>query len=155
WSPEGLHGGVGSGARGWEGEMKVGNWIVAAALFGFALPTNAATTDPLMVLYAWAGAVDSGAAGTNTGVASSVHCTSFSNVNETVRVLVKDQNSINLGDQSLTLSTGKTITFSTRSTAAFGETLLNAGPLLQGSLAVLATSTNIFCTAQVLDASNP
>ena len=134
--------------------MKLWNWIVAVAWVGFSLPAHAATTDPFMVLYVWSGALDNGA-GAGSGIASSVHCSSFSNVTETLQFLVKLPGGGITGNATTPIAFASTVTASTHGTNAYSETLfLNTGPLNQGSMAVLATSTNIFCTAQVLDAAN-
>jgi hypothetical protein len=137
-----------------EGEMKIAKWMgVAAAIACTAPPAQAATTDPLMVLYVWSGAKDDGGA-TNVGVASSIHCSSFSNVSETLQWLVKDNFGGVKANVTLNVTIGQTLTASTHGTTAYSESLfLNTGTLAQGSMAVLATSTSIFCTAQVLDAS--
>src|SRR5262249_18746715 len=138
-----------------EGEMKIGKWIVAAALIGFALPARAATTDPMKVLYVWSGARDSGES-VEAGVASTIHCSSFSGTSELLQIAVKNGSgvSVTVTGPSFSIPSGGTLTFSTHPTNSYTETFLFTGALSQGSMAVLATSISIFCTAQVLNAAD-
>jgi hypothetical protein len=104
------------------------------------------------VLYVWSGAVDSGGA-PNTGTASAIHCSTFSNVPENIQIIVKNSVGLVVANVTNTLQPASTVTWSTHFTVAYTDIVLGTGTVAQGSMAVLATSINVFCTAQVLDAS--
>src|SRR5204863_9955625 len=99
------------------------------------------------------GARDNGG-GAGTGVATSIHCTSLSDVMETLRYVVKNFDSSTKADLMINVGADQTRTASTHDTVLYAEDLiLNTGVVNQGSIRVSSTSSNVFCTAQVLDAA--
>jgi hypothetical protein len=114
---------------------------------------HAATTDPLQLLYLFPGATDNGGT-TNAGVASSVSCYSFSATSETIQYIVRNFDSALKANVSSGLNTFQTGTASTHATNLYTDgAVLGTGVLDQGMIAVLATSINIVCEAQVIDAA--
>src|SRR5215216_2839811 len=73
--------------------MKALRWITAVAAMAFALPAQApgAVGDTEQILYRVSGVFDSGGV-FNTGVATAFHCTNFSGVTETIRIVLRDSN---------------------------------------------------------------
>jgi hypothetical protein len=63
--------------------MKLVHWIATAVAMLVVLPAQAATTDPEIILYRFAGVRDNGTMGT------AFICTNFSGVTETIRVVVR------------------------------------------------------------------
>ena len=92
---------------------------------------------------------------TNAGIATSVHCTSFSTVNETLQFNIRNFNG-NIVTRNTTIVPFRTITASTHSTLMFfDDVILISGTLInQGSMNVLATDINIFCSAMIVDAGS-
>ena len=133
--------------------MKVMRGIVVVAALASALPAHAATTDPLQVIYLFSGVIDNGGSA-NAGVATSVHCTSFSSVTETLQIVVRDETSSVKGNANIPIPSSQSRTISTHSTLLHAEAALSTGALAPGALGVLSTSINVVCTAQVLDASS-
>src|SRR5262249_39929881 len=70
--------------------MKAIHWIIAAAALAFVLPAeaDAAVGDPEMVIYRFPGVADNGG-GAGVGVATVFHCTNFSGVQETLRIVTR------------------------------------------------------------------
>jgi hypothetical protein len=142
--------------------------LVAAALFVAILPAQAqqrpypegqapapkAVTDPLQVIYRISGVRDSGT-GTHAGMATSFHCTSFSTVDEKIVFALRDFDGDVITQKSVTVEPQHTITASTHDTRVFTEDrLLSPGVVInQGSVRISATSTNIICSAMIVDAS--
>ena len=107
----------------------------------------------LTQIYVTSGVRDNGA-GTNAGVATTVHCTNWTAATQQIRFLVR--NAVGALAANVTSQTPSlwTRTASTHLTAAFGEELVLAtGPVGQGSLRIFATAPQITCTAVVIDAS--
>src|SRR6476646_1453006 len=121
-----------------ESEMKTARGIIAAAAIAFAVPAHAASGDPLKVIYVFSGVRDSGTAD-NTGQATSVQCTSFSGVAETINVIVKDDAGTQRANTLIPIAPAATQVASTHGTP-FSEAVLATGSINAGSLAVLATS---------------
>ena len=120
-----------------------------------ATPATPALADsgPAQVLYIFPGVKDDGAA-IGAGVATSVHCFSFSSTTETIQIVVRNFNGTLAVNASTTINFLVTKTISTHGTNIYNEdVILGTGLVDQGSLGITATSTNIVCTAQVLDAS--
>ena len=164
--------------------MKTHRWIILAAGIAFALPAQAQdraperapdsgslgilAPDPIdsgpegiraqggteLILYRFPGVRDNTGA-TNTGVATSFHCTNFSGVTETIRFVLRDQDSTVMANATFDLPHLQTVTASTHGTAAFLEDLfLSPGfSIGQGTMAIAATTTSIICTAMIVDAS--
>ena len=65
-------------------------YLTAVVALAFAVPAQAATGDPEVVLYRASGLVDNTAGGGSS--ATSFSCTPFSGVSENVRVVVRSQN---------------------------------------------------------------
>jgi len=132
--------------------MKATHWIIAAAALTFVQPAMAAQTDPEVILYRFPGVFDNGG-GASTGVATVFHCTNFSGVIETIRFVTRDGNGILIQNSSLPINHLATKTAATHDTGSANESLLlNTGFVSPGTTAIAATSTNIICTAMVIDA---
>jgi hypothetical protein len=116
--------------------------------FGLADPPPAGFS----VLYMFTGAAnDTAATGTNRQIATSVHCTNFGSTSIQATLEIFPQSGGTLASNTLTISSNETETWSTQFTAVYRETTLGTGILEQGSGRVLATSSQLICTAQVLD----
>lgn len=153
--------------------MTVWRWMIAIAVIAFVLPAQAQDralgtapptgpavgalqgSGPLQLLYIFPGVSDDGGA-PNAGVATAVHCTHFSGAGETVQIAVINFN----GGVVANVQTGTplanvhTMTATTHLTALYAEDLLLATGLVnQGVLMLWATTVNMVCTAQVVDAA--
>ncbi len=127
--------------------------LVSAALIGMAAPASAAQSDPEILIYRFPGVTDSGGA-TNVGVATVFHCTNFSGVIETIRLVTRDLDGSLRSNVALGISHLVSQTASTHMTTAYiSENTLATGPIFQGTTAIAATSINIICTAETIDAS--
>jgi hypothetical protein len=113
-----------------------------------------AVGDPLKRLYRISGVRDTGS-GLNAGVATSFHCTSFSTVDETLQVSVRNFNGTVVVTRNITITPFRTLTLSTHGTLLFAEdSILSPGVIInQGSANILATDINIFCSAMIVDAA--
>lgn len=119
-----------------------------------AAPTLAATTDPFQVLYIFPGVRDNGGAD-NTGAATVVFCYSFSSTAETIQNVVRGFDGTVAANTTTGISPFQTITTSTHINAPYTSNVsLHTGVVAQGILGVLATSPNMVCTAQVINASD-
>jgi hypothetical protein len=140
--------------------MKAINWIIAAATFACAEPVQAGLNDPEVIIYRFPGVSDNGG-GTNLGVATVFHCTNFSGVDEILRFLTRYSSGALASNVAVTIQHLRTRSASTHLVAAyFFETNLATGPVGpgeldvgQGTTAIAATSINIICTAETIDAS--
>jgi hypothetical protein len=133
--------------------MKAIHWIIAAAALAFVQPAQAATTDPEVIIYRFPGVRDDGSA-VNAGVATSFHCTNFSGVIEMLRFVTRANGGVLLTNATFFIGHLQTITASTHRTQAYMEDLpLETGAVQQGTTAIAATSINIICTAETIDAS--
>jgi hypothetical protein len=93
----------------------------------------------------------------NAGTATVIHCTSFSGAEEMVRLTIRNWDNALLVQTSYSIGVQRTATASTHFTAFFSEDLSlfsTATVVDQGYIAVHATSTNILCSAQVVDAAS-
>ena len=130
--------------------------IIAALGLAFVLPApaSAATTDPEVIIYRFPGVRDDGN-NDNVGVATVFHCTNFSGVTETIRFVTRGPVGQLLTNLAFVLSHLQTGTFSTHNTIAYSfDASLNTGSVTQGTTAIAATSINIICTAETIDASS-
>ena len=128
--------------------------LAAATSATLIVEAHATVLDPLQVIYLFSGARDDGG-GASDGVATSVHCTSFSGVSETLQFQARDFNGTIKGNQTGAIGSSQTVTASTHAAFLYNNNIvLNTGSLSQGTVGVLATSINIVCTAQVLDAGS-
>jgi hypothetical protein len=117
-------------------------------------PAPKAVGDPLLRIYKVSGIRDNGG-GADTGVATTFHCTSFSTVNETLRIGVRNFNASIAGARTVTIAPNNTMTISTHTTRGFTEdAIISPGTIInQGSAEIQATSVNVFCSAMIVDAS--
>src|SRR5262245_47816749 len=135
-----------------EGIMKAIHCIIAA--LACAEPAHAAVTDPEVVIYRFPGVFDSGGAD-NAGVATVFFCTNFSGVLENIRFVTRQSNAMIATNVVFALSHLTTLIAVTHPTFAYSD----AGPnslatgFIQGTAAIAATSINIICTAETIDAS--
>jgi hypothetical protein len=96
---------------------------------------------------------DNGAAD-NTGVATSFHCTNFSGVTENIRFVTRSNSNSLVSNVVLPINHLASVTVSTHRTVVYGEDMsLNTFSVFQGTTAIAATSINIICTAETIDAS--
>jgi hypothetical protein len=142
--------------------------IAAVALLAAMLPAHAqraypegaapaaplATTDPLVRLYRISGVRDNGA-GADGGVATSFHCSSFSTVDEKLRITLRNFNHTQVANRTVTIHPLDTVTLSTHFARIFTEDLqLSPGVNInQGSAEIFATSVDIVCSAMIIDAA--
>ena len=133
--------------------MKAIRWIIAATAATFVQPTQAATTSPEVIIYRFPGVTDSGQ-GENFGVATIFHCTNFSGVTENIRFVTRHSAGPLITNRVFPIAHLATLTASTHLTAAYqNEVDLITGGVAQGTTAIAATSINIICTAETIDAS--
>jgi hypothetical protein len=126
---------------------------VAAIAFGPTAPASAATTDPEVIIYRFPGVRDNGGAA-NTGVATVFHCTNFSGVDETVRLVTRFSTGGLASNLTVNISHLQTESAATKPILAYNnETDLLTGAVGQGTTAIAATSINVICTAMTIDAS--
>jgi hypothetical protein len=127
--------------------------IAAALAMGMAAPVSAAQTDPEVIIYRFPGVVDDGSP-VGAGVATAFHCTNFSGVTETLRIVVRQANTVIRANFDVQVFHLATVTLSTHGTVLYNDGILNTNIVNQGTAAIAATSTNIICTAVTLDASS-
>jgi hypothetical protein len=72
--------------------MKLGHWIVVAGALASALPAQAATTDPVTLVYRASGAINNPSINSNLG--TTVFCSSFSTVTESIEIVVRADNGV-------------------------------------------------------------
>jgi hypothetical protein len=88
-------------------------------------------------------------------VATTFHCTNFSGVTETIRIVIRNFNSTLVSNSAFNINHLQTVTKSTHGTVQT-EDLPHLSPgiaLNQGTAAIAATSVFIVCTAVTIDAS--
>jgi len=115
---------------------------IAVAALVFTMPAQAAIGDPEVILYRVSGVVDDAAGGT----ASAVHCTNFSGVPETLRIVVRALNGALVTNQAFTINHLQTVIVSTHDVTIYTDVNLATGSF-QGTAAIAATSINMTCTA--------
>jgi len=125
---------------------------VAAIATGLSAPASAAQSDPEVIIYRFPGVRDSGT-GANTGVATAFHCTNFSGVTEIIRFATRDFAGTLLSNQAFLANHLQTLTLMTHLANAYSGATLATGFVGQGTTAIAATSINIICTAETIDAS--
>ena len=128
-------------------------WIIADEGMALALPAHSAVGDAEQILYRVSGVTDTGGAD-NTGVATSFHCTNFSGVTETIRIVIRDSNTTILANVPFSIAHLQTKTASTKGTIIYDEDVFLGTGGVQGTAAIAATSTNMICTAVTLDAAS-
>jgi hypothetical protein len=116
-----------------------------------ALPVQsyAGVGGTLQVLYLWSGAANT-VAGDFQGSKIAVHCTSFSGVTETLQIVVRDGGGTQRANPTINIPATGTLTIVIQKIFTLTEDLnLAVNVAMMGTLAVLATSVNISCTAEV------
>src|SRR3954449_13517821 len=121
---------------------------------GAAPAAPLAVGDPIMRLYRISGVRDNGA-GSDAGVATSFHCSSFSTVDEKLRITLRNFNHTQVANRAITIHPLDTVTLSTHLTRIFTEDFqLSPGVSInQGSAEIFATSVDIVCSAMIIDAA--
>jgi hypothetical protein len=115
--------------------------VALLAPIALAAAPALAASGPFQALYIFPGVTDNG--GTNfTGIGTAVHCFSFSPVQETIQYVVRNNVGTIAINTTENINSFGTITAVTHPITIYG-----------GFERISATSTNIVCTAQVLDAS--
>ena len=122
--------------------MKSVRYMIAVAALAFAMPAQAAIGDPEVIIYRVSGVVDDAAGGT----ASAVHCTNFSGVPETLRIVTRNQSGGLVTNNGFTINHLQTVIASTHDVTIYTDTNLATGSF-QGTAAIAATSINMTCTA--------
>lgn len=152
--------------------MAMHRWMMATVAVAFVLPVHAqdpryragaaaqpapqAITDPLTTVYRVSGVRDDGSATDNTGVATVFSCSTNSAAQERIRVFVRGSGGTIVGDLTATASARGTLTFATHATAAFIENAgsLTTGTVAQGAATIQSTTTNITCSAMIVNAAS-
>ena len=131
--------------------------LTAVAMIAFVLPVQipdralGAVGDAEVILYRFTGVFD------NTGpAATAFHCTNFSGVTETVRIVVRDGFAGVLANLADIVPHLQTRTYTTHQVILYGaQNSLSTGTIAgQGTAAIAATSTSIVCTAMTVEASS-
>jgi hypothetical protein len=141
--------------------MKAIHLMIAALGLAFVLPAavEAATTDPEVIIYRFPGVRDD-AGGVNSGIATVFHCTNFSGVTENLRFVTRREDGTIMGNVVTPIQHLRTISAVTHTARAYHELLTlglfpgdGTGPINSGTTAIAATSINLICTAETIDAS--
>jgi hypothetical protein len=133
--------------------MKAIHWTTAAVAFVFAEPVQAGINDPEVIIYRFSGVRDDGGV-TNAGVATVFHCTNFSGQLENIRLVTRDTIGALRSNNLLPVDHLHTLTVMTHRPLAYpGGANVATGGIVQGTAAIAATSINIICTAETIDAS--
>ena len=128
-------------------------WIIAIAVMPIVGQGYAATTDPFVLLYRISGVRDDNRAA-QSGVATSFHCTNKSTVSEQLAIKILNYNGDTVAENTITVLPNHTVTLSTHAVFAFASDLiLNTGMVDQGFAGIASTTTDVFCSAMMLDAS--
>jgi hypothetical protein len=126
---------------------------VMAVVSGLSVHAMAATSDPEVVLYRFPGVRNEGFTD-NIGVATLFHCTVYSGTQESLRFVLRDAAGALVDNVQVNVSHLASVTASTHGTLAYGTELrLSTATVSGGTTAIAATSTNVICTAMVIDAS--
>jgi len=135
--------------------MKVVRWMTAVATIASVLSVQAqdralgAVGNAEVILYRFPGVLDSGGL-----TATAFHCTNFSGVMETIRIVVRDQNAGVVANASFNVPHLQTITVVTHPVILYAAAILFTGGISQGTAAIAATSTSLVCTAMTIDAAS-
>jgi hypothetical protein len=127
--------------------------VSAALVIATAAPAAAAQTDPEVIIYRFPGVRDDGSTA-SLGVATVFHCTNFSGVRENVRFVTRNGNGdlkSNVVSAIDHLTSRTAVTHGARAYSTDIPLLTSA--VTQGTTAIAATSINIICTAETIDAS--
>jgi len=134
--------------------MKATHWIIAAAALTFVQPTlaSAGVNDPEVIIYRFPGVRDDT---TLANIATVFHCTNFSGVTENIRFVARSSDAVLLSNKVIAIPHLAPRTAGTHDVLAYGiHVFMNTGSVAQGTIAIAATSINIICTAETIDASN-
>lgn len=115
-----------------------------------SLAAPRATTDPLLLIYRLPGISSSGIG--NSGAATTMRCTNYSRDEESLRFVVDRADGTTVRDVTELIPPRATRSYSTTSTASIDEVVLNV-PNLSGNMRLFATTTNLHCTAMLIDAA--
>jgi len=135
--------------------MKAIHSIIAAAALACVLPAaaDAAQTDPEVIIYRFPGVRETGGVA-GTGVATVFHCTNFSGVTETLRIVIRSASGALLTNTPIGIAHLETRTIATKPTVLFSTTTVDTGIVAQGTAAIAATTTSFICTAMIVDAAS-
>jgi len=136
--------------------MKAIHSMIAALGLAFVLPApaDAGVNDPEVIIYRFPGVKDDGGAA-HVGVATVFHCTNFSGDTQTLRLVTRGPSGTLLSNIATSNIHLATITYATHPAAANNvEVDLTTGSVGQGTTAIAATSINIICTAEKIDAAD-
>ena len=122
--------------------MKSLRYLIAVAALAFTMPAQAAVGDPEVIIYRVSGVVDDN----NGGLATSFHCTNFSGVTETIRVVTRGLTGTITANTTANVPHLNTIIWSTHDVAIYTDTNLMT-VAFQGTAAIAATSVNVTCSA--------
>src|SRR4051812_33334028 len=122
--------------------------MAAVTTLTVALPAQAATADPELILYRAPGVLDSGGAA-GTGSATVFQCANFSGSTERIRIVVRFGPQADIrNNMAFDIAHLQTISVVTHATRSFpNDIVLNTGQMKQGTAAIAATSPSIVCTA--------
>lgn len=115
-----------------------------------------AVGDPQKLIYRIAGVRDSGDV-SNVGVATTIHCTNFGPVAETVRYVIRTANGTVVANVFKTIDAGATEAASTHFTAMVDEDgVLAPGVSINPGSAVIFTTSpqKVICSAMIVDAAS-
>ena len=127
---------------------------IASLSLTAVMPAQAALGDPELIIYRFPGVRDFGGA-PDTGVATVFHCTNFSGVGETIRIVVRAADGTLKANIAENIGHLTTFTIGTHNTVLYLEDrIMVTGALGQGTVAIAATSVNIICTAMTIDAAS-
>ena len=130
---------------------------IAVVLGSIALAATSATpafafSGPFQVLYLFAGLTDFGGPTAN-GVATVIHCFSFSPGQDEIQYVVRNSSGELVVTVTTVINQFQTVTIVTHSTNLYVASVAATGDVREGTVGITATSSNIVCTAQVVDAS--
>jgi len=138
--------------------MKAIHSMIAAFGLAFVLPApaDAAVGDPEVIIYRFPGVRDDGG-GLHVGIATVFHCTNFSGVPENIRFATRNTTNSLVSNAIFPIAHLATITIVTHFVLSFTGigTVAQGVSIDSGTTAIAATSTNIICTAMIVDAANP
>src|SRR5262245_15329916 len=134
--------------------MKAIHWIIAAAALASVQPTpaSAGVNDPEVIIYRFPGVRDDGS-GPFAGVATVFHCTNFSGATENMRFVTRDSSAALKSNAAAGAPHLATLTAVTHQVAAYPVFLNLLTGAVQETTAIAATSTNIICTAETINAT--
>jgi len=128
--------------------------VVSAALaIAMAAPTSAAQSDPEIIVYRVPGVRDTGIPAL-MGTATVFHCTNFSGATENIRFVTRRPDGGLASNNVVAAPHLSTRTAGTHEVLSYTLDLdLATGAITQGTTAIAATSINVICTAETIDAS--